>query len=99
MACRTRGRQTSHCLDQLRIIRTYIANNSHLQQPTLRRNALWHDFGGVMRRPFINCLFLGSALALGAMGSARATEFYVGEPVTKNGMEIVANCLIGIEMK
>jgi periplasmic iron binding protein len=37
------------------------------------------------------------ALVVGA-ASAHATEFYVGEPVAKNGMQIVANYLTGIEM-
>lgn len=49
-----------------------------------------------MRLALISSLALGSAFAL--IGSAQATEFYVGEPVTKNGMQIVANYLVGIEM-
>jgi uncharacterized protein involved in high-affinity Fe2+ transport len=40
----------------------------------------------------------GAALVLAGIGQAHATEFYVGEPVTRNGMQIVANYLVGIEM-
>ena len=47
------------------------------------------------RRPSIAAtVFLGCALA----ASAHAREFYVGGPVHKHDMEIVANYLVGIEM-
>jgi periplasmic iron binding protein len=38
-------------------------------------------------------------LLLAAIGLAHAAEFYVGEPITKNGMQIVPNYLVGIEME
>jgi hypothetical protein len=45
-------------------------------------------------------IFVAVALVsvAGMAESAGATEYYVGEPVTKNGMQIVANYLTGIEM-
>ena len=38
-------------------------------------------------------------LAVAGCGHASAAEFYVGGPETKNGMEIVGNYLVGIEME
>jgi uncharacterized protein involved in high-affinity Fe2+ transport len=44
-------------------------------------------------------VLLGSAVALAAsVASGRATEFYVGEPITKDGLQIVPNYLTGVEM-
>jgi periplasmic iron binding protein len=45
----------------------------------------WVLFGGAL------------ALAVGA-GPASASEFYIGEPITKNNLQIVPNYLTGIEM-
>ncbi|HTP38194.1 MAG TPA: iron transporter [Steroidobacteraceae bacterium] len=39
-----------------------------------------------------------TAVAIGACTTAGAAEFYVGEPVVKNGLQIVPNYLLGIEM-
>jgi uncharacterized protein involved in high-affinity Fe2+ transport len=39
-----------------------------------------------------------AALALAAAGPAFSLEFFVGGPVHKNDMEIVANYLVGVEM-
>ena len=39
-----------------------------------------------------------AAMLLGAMPQAAAREYFVGGPVHKNDMEIVANYLIGVEM-
>ena len=41
---------------------------------------------------------LGLAALLGAVPAFAAQEFYVGEPVVKEGMQIVPNYLTGIEM-
>jgi len=41
------------------------------------------------------CLAAGAALSV---PSARAEEFYIGEPVVKDGLQIVPNYLLGIEM-
>jgi uncharacterized protein involved in high-affinity Fe2+ transport len=43
-------------------------------------------------------ILAGFALALAASVPARAAEFYIGEPVLKNGMLIQPNYLTGIEM-
>ncbi|HLZ66267.1 MAG TPA: iron transporter [Aliidongia sp.] len=43
------------------------------------------------------CLALVAA-AIGLAGQARAEEFYIGEPIVKNGMQLVPNYLVGIEM-
>ena len=43
-------------------------------------------------------LATGAAMLLGAMHGAAAREYFVGGPVHKNDMEIVANYLIGVEM-
>ncbi len=51
-----------------------------------------------MRLALISSFALASAFTLAGNYSAQAAEFYVGEPVTKNGMQIVANYLVGIEM-
>jgi uncharacterized protein involved in high-affinity Fe2+ transport len=40
---------------------------------------------------------LGAGLALGASGAA-ASEFYIGEPVVKEGIQLVPNYLTDIEM-
>jgi len=45
----------------------------------------WVLFGGAL------------ALAVGA-GPASASEFYIGEPITKNNLQIVPNYLTVIEM-
>lgn len=41
-----------------------------------------------------------AAVAAGVMfgTQARAEEFYIGEPIVKNGMQLVPNYLVGIEM-
>jgi periplasmic iron binding protein len=44
-------------------------------------------------------ILAGFALALAAGIPARAAEFYIGEPVLKNGMLIQPNYLTGIEME
>ena len=38
------------------------------------------------------------AACVGFTGQARAEEFYIGEPIVKNGMQLVPNYLVGIEM-
>lgn len=43
------------------------------------------------------CLALAAA-GVGFAGQARAEEFYIGEPIVKNGMQLVSNYLVGIEM-
>lgn len=43
-------------------------------------------------------LALAAAIALGASSIVAAGEFYVGEPVIKNGLQIVPNYLTGIQM-
>ena len=43
------------------------------------------------------CLAL-AATGVGFAGQARAEEFYIGEPIVKNGMQLVPNYLVGIEM-
>ena len=45
----------------------------------------------------VACLALVAA-GVGLAGQARAEEFYIGEPVVKNGMQLVPNYLVGIEM-
>ena len=40
----------------------------------------------------------GVALALSLAAPAFAGEFYIGEPVVKNGLQIVPNYLLGIQM-
>jgi periplasmic iron binding protein len=44
-------------------------------------------------------VYLVVGLAVAGGGHASATEFHVGGPETKNGMEIVGNYLTGIEME
>lgn len=39
-----------------------------------------------------------AAVAMGAGAAAHAAEFYVGEPIVRNGLQIVPNYLLGIEM-
>lgn len=43
-------------------------------------------------------LIAAAALSLAAQPALAAQEFYVGEPVVKEGMQIVPNYLTGIEM-
>src|SRR5262249_804404 len=50
----------------------------------------------MMRRANVTTLGLLAAAILAGPGAAR--EFYVGGPVHKHDMEIVANYLVGIEM-
>jgi periplasmic iron binding protein len=40
----------------------------------------------------------GALIILASASAADAREFFVGGPVTKNDMEIVANYLVGVEM-
>lgn len=41
---------------------------------------------------------LAGAAALGTATVAQAAEYYVGEPIVKNGLQIVPNYLLGIQM-
>jgi hypothetical protein len=47
--------------------------------------------GGPMRETIFGRLLLGCGLMLTGIGSAQATEFYIGEPVVQDGMQIVPN--------
>ncbi len=51
-----------------------------------------------MIRTATSILLFASALALTAVAPAYAKEFYIGEPVVKNDMQIVPHYLLGIEM-
>jgi uncharacterized protein involved in high-affinity Fe2+ transport len=54
-----------------------------------------------MENARMKCIVVAVALVAGAAqsGTAVAAEFYIGEPVVKNGMQIVPNYLLGIEME
>ena len=43
--------------------------------------------------------YLAVGLAVADLGQASAAEFYVGGPEIRNGLEIVGNYLVGIEME
>ncbi len=49
-------------------------------------------------QPFSGSIF-SLALLIGGIGQASAGDVHVGGPVTKNGMEIVANYLLGVAME
>jgi uncharacterized protein involved in high-affinity Fe2+ transport len=51
-----------------------------------------------MRRIIHAALLAASATALSAALPALAKEFYVGEPIVKNDMQLVPHYLLGIEM-
>src|SRR5919109_822498 len=52
-----------------------------------------------MRSTTTAVILAGFALALAASVPARVAEFYIGEPVLKNGMLIQPNYLTGIDME
>lgn len=52
----------------------------------------------VMRRVVLAMFVVAAALPLPAAGPAAAKEFYIGEPVVENDMQIVPHYLLGIEM-
>lgn len=51
----------------------------------------------MLARLAAGCLGAG-LLAIAMPGLAQATEYYVGEPVVKEGIQLVPNYLVGIEM-
>jgi periplasmic iron binding protein len=58
---------------------------------------------GTRRESFMNALRLGAAAGLAACllmppSLALAAEFYIGEPVVQNDLQVVPNYLVGIEM-
>lgn len=55
--------------------------------------ALTTHQGGAMRETISGRLLLGCGFILTGIGSAQATEFYIGEPVVRDGMQIVPNHL------
>ena len=46
----------------------------------------------------LSAFLLAGAFALSPLAAHAAQEFYIGEPVVKEGMQIVPNYLTGIEM-
>ena len=51
-----------------------------------------------MKAPAVTLGVVIAVIAIGADG-ASATEFYIGEPLTRNGLQIVPAYLLGVEME